>query len=138
MCSRESLGISQQLVPGPWGLLPISASSQGTKVSSLLSLDSSGASVTWDGHRNLFRGSMAFSLLKNNRRAPLQVDWCGQLSLTKESLSSSSLSSPAPASSILDRLHWTAISWRLGGATNPQLDITGLSWSFSLPWVEFH
>ena len=80
---------------------------------------------------------MAF-LLKNNRRAPLQVDWCGQLSLTKESLSSSSLSSPAPASSILDRLHWTAISWRLGGATNPQLDITGLSWSFSLPWVEFH
>ena len=48
MCSRESLGISQQPAPGPWGLLPISASSQGTRVSSSLSLDSSEASVTWD------------------------------------------------------------------------------------------
>lgn len=48
MCSRESLGISQQPVPGPWGLLPISASSQGTRVRFSLSLDPSGASVTWD------------------------------------------------------------------------------------------
>lgn len=81
---------------------------------------------------------MAFSLLKNNTWAPLQVDWWGQLSLTKENPAPSSLSSPSPASSILDRLHRKAISWRLCGATYPQLDLTRLSWSFSLPWFEFH
>lgn len=84
------------------------------------------------------RGSMAFTTSKQNTWAPLAVDWCGQLSLTKENPAPSSLSSPAPASSILDRLHWKAISWRLCGATYPQLDLTRLSWSFSLPWFEFH
>lgn len=49
MHSRESLRISQQPVPGPWGpLFPIPASSQDIGVRSSLSPATLGASLTWD------------------------------------------------------------------------------------------
>lgn len=131
----ENLGISKQSVSGPWGLLPISASSQGTRFRSSLSLDPSGVSVTWD---DCSEEAWLFYYSKTTGGPHCRLTGMDSCHLTKENPAPSSLSSPAPASSVLDRLHWTAISWRLCGATYPQLDLTRLSWSFSVPWVEFH
>ena len=98
----ENLGISKQPVPGPWGLLPISASSQGTRVRSSLSLNPSGVSVTWD---DCSEEAWLFYHSKTTGGPHCRLIGVDSCHLTKENPAPSSLSSPAPASSILDRLH---------------------------------
>ena len=89
----ENLGISKQPVPGPWGLLPISASSQGTRVRSSLSLNPSGVSVTWD---DCSEEAWLFYHSKTTGGPHCRLIGVDSCHLTKENPAPSSLSSPSP------------------------------------------